>query len=386
MPSDPLSSLLAPLARWRGLFGPPTVKVPARDPLTDLMSRQAWMVEAEQASEAGEGMLVVLDLDHFKRHGERLGTKGADELLVAAAARLRGALPPTARLARLGGDEFGVLMPGADPATARHAVQVALDALRWPMTVGGTVVEVTASAGLARLTPTSRGGLGEALSTADAALYAAKDRGRDCPVLFDEGLRRIITARRQLAVTLTEVQARCEALEAEARTDALTGLPNLRVWQALAATPARSDPEGGTDLIAFVDIDHFGRYNHAHGDDAGDEALRRVAQALRATVRTGDIVVRKGGEEFVVVMPGVREVDQSAAGRRLVDAVGAMRLPHLDAPESRFLSVTVGLASGEAGLPWERLMTAAADQVMNAKVNGQRGRVHATRVILARSR
>jgi diguanylate cyclase (GGDEF)-like protein len=85
-------------------------------------------------------------------------------------------------------------------------------------------------------------------------------------------------------------------------TDALTGLPNRRalaerapdLWQAASR-------ERRMVAALAIDLDHFKIVNDAHGHAAGDELLRRVADALRTAVRTDDLVARTGGEEFVVL-------------------------------------------------------------------------------------
>lgn len=94
--------------------------------------------------------------------------------------------------------------------------------------------------------------------------------------------------------------------ERAASTDYLTGLANRRAFADEGARLLREASERSKSLaLAVVDIDHFKRINDRHGHDVGDDALRHVADLLRRIVRTSDLIVRQGGEEFVVVMAGI---------------------------------------------------------------------------------
>ncbi|HET6997596.1 MAG TPA: diguanylate cyclase [Solirubrobacterales bacterium] len=96
-------------------------------------------------------------------------------------------------------------------------------------------------------------------------------------------------------------------VEALARSDALTGLPNRRTLdEQLPREMARARRAESDLCLAIVDIDHFKAYNDSHGHLAGDEMLRRCAVAWDAELRGEDTIVRFGGEEFLVVLPDTR--------------------------------------------------------------------------------
>jgi diguanylate cyclase (GGDEF)-like protein len=101
-------------------------------------------------------------------------------------------------------------------------------------------------------------------------------------------------------------------LERLSRTDSLTGLPNRRQAEAFAAAYHREFEEAGrVYAVAMLDVDFFKRINDRHGHEAGDFLLTRLGREMTALVRPGDMTARWGGEEFLLVLPGV---DAAAAG------------------------------------------------------------------------
>lgn len=93
-------------------------------------------------------------------------------------------------------------------------------------------------------------------------------------------------------------------VEALARSDSLTGLPNRRALdEQLPREMARARRAESHLCLAIVDLDHFKAYNDTHGHLAGDEILRRCAIAWDSELRGADTIVRFGGEEFLVVLP-----------------------------------------------------------------------------------
>jgi diguanylate cyclase (GGDEF)-like protein len=115
-------------------------------------------------------------------------------------------------------------------------------------------------------------------------------------VLFAAGallLRRLREGNRALARTN-------EQLNQLARRDALTGLANRRHFQAAVHEPRGATPRG---LLMLIDIDHFKQINDRFGHAAGDTVLVEVARRLRGALRDDDLIVRWGGEEFLVHVP-----------------------------------------------------------------------------------
>lgn len=159
------------------------------DALTMLPNRQHFYDELQRARARGDdaGIAVVfIDIDTFKQVNDAFGHDCGDELLVAVARRLRGAVRPSDVVARFGGDEFLVLANGLD--AGRDAAQLAwrlVNALRAPFSVAGEEVAVTASFGVAYSDdPTEPDE--DLVRKADAAMYSAKQRGRNRVSVFGE--------------------------------------------------------------------------------------------------------------------------------------------------------------------------------------------------------
>jgi diguanylate cyclase (GGDEF)-like protein len=273
--------------RWKRKLGlgatPPDAPDPRRsyrDDLTDLSSRAVMHDTLVAALRSGaKGAVVTLDLDNFKYFNDRHGHRVGDELLRGVAARLRETLAMASCLARAGGDQFIAFLPDLTLAEALLKAQDCVAAMREPMALASGSEIVTLSAGVATL-----GGqtVDEVWRACDAALHAAKARGRDRVVAFDDDTRRIAASRRDLTSTVMELQERNRALREEARTDALTGLRNrLALDELLHAAAGDGDRRVQRAAVAFIDVDHFGNYNHVHGDAAGDDALRAVAHAIK---------------------------------------------------------------------------------------------------------
>lgn len=170
---------------------------------------------------------------------------------------------------------------------------------------------------------------------------------------------------------ITEQRHATEVLAYQAHHDALTGLPNRslfldRLEQALAA--ARR--QGSTLAVAFVDLDRFKLVNDTLGHAAGDTLLRAVAQRLRGCLREMDTVSRMGGDEFLLLLPGVRTVrEASRVARKVISALSpAFEVVGRDL----FVTASVGLSVYPADAPDAQHLLSHADQAMyQAKAAGK---------------
>jgi len=141
------------------------------DPLTGLMNRRSFLREAIGRSEPH--VLVLVDIDHFKRVNETLGHDGGDQVLRVFADALRHSVPPEALLARFGGEEFAVLAPAAAIALP-ETILMQIRAATMPFDLA-----VTASLGSECGAIASEADWKLLYRSADDALFAAKRAGRD---------------------------------------------------------------------------------------------------------------------------------------------------------------------------------------------------------------
>lgn len=144
----------------------------------------------------------------------------------------------------------------------------------------------------------------------------------------------VVTA---LAGALIWQTHRVEHYRRLATVDELTDIFNRRKIERLLREAVRRSfsTEYPVSLI-ILDIDHFKQFNDTYGYNTGDAVLRGVAAVSRQTLELGDLIGRWGGEEFVVILPGVGEADASRIAERL-------RLQVAAHPHSHNLRVTVSL-------------------------------------------
>jgi diguanylate cyclase (GGDEF)-like protein len=167
------------------------------DPATGLANRRELMRSLDDALDAkASGVLLLLDLDHFKRVNDLHGHLAGDQLLKTVAECLSRAAPKAACCARIGGDEFALLLQGARAEEAEEIARAILARLSTPVFVGGAQVAISASIGLAMLTRSASEE--DVLRQSDVALYAAKRSGRNGLAWFDRELELELAGRLQL--------------------------------------------------------------------------------------------------------------------------------------------------------------------------------------------
>jgi diguanylate cyclase (GGDEF)-like protein len=168
-----------------------------------------------------------------------------------------------------------------------------------------------------------------------------------------------------LAIDNAHVRAR---LEHQASTDALTGLYNHRTFHdRLRQEVMRASMERDTVSLVMIDLDDFKKVNDVYGHGIGDQLLLQVADVLRSSVRTNDVVCRVGGEEFAVIMPSGEVESSLALAERLSAELGS-----LEAEAAGPLTVSTGIAvSPEHAANPRELVACAEAAMMTAKARGK---------------
>lgn len=169
-------------------------------------------------------------------------------------------------------------------------------------------------------------------------------------------------------------------LRAQSERDPLTHLSNRRHFLAVMEQrrqQADAGPEGFHGALMMVDIDHFKNVNDWHGHAAGDAVIVEVARRIRAAVRDTDLVVRWGGEEFLVFSPELPGTDLALMADRILRGIGGEPIMTGEGPLR--VTASIGFASfplgGSVGaclrLQWEQAVNWADMVLYKAKAEGR---------------
>ncbi|MCL4801320.1 MAG: EAL domain-containing protein [Burkholderiales bacterium] len=176
----------------------------------NLLSDRLGQAVALAAREGRQVAVLFADLDRFKLVNDTYGHQLGDELLAMVGERLRGLVRSSDTVARVSGDEFVVVLPDVEHADAAATVaQKMLARLGTPFVLGGQELSLSASVGIA-LYPADGADAESLLKAADAALYRAKDLGRDAYCFFTSEMERRSHARMQLQTDLRRALEREE--------------------------------------------------------------------------------------------------------------------------------------------------------------------------------
>lgn len=178
----------------------------------------------------------------------------------------------------------------------------------------------------------------------------------------------------QMALAIANLLLR-DTLKEESIRDGLTGLYNRRFLEtSLALEVARAGRSGVALSMMMVDVDHFKRFNDAHGHDAGDAILRAVGRVLSEHVRSGDIACRFGGEEFALLLPGANDDVALERAERLRDGIESVTFVHFGVTLPT-VTASVGVATVSGTLTTPEALVRRADEALYAAKEAGRNRV-----------
>jgi len=181
-------------------------------------------------------------------------------------------------------------------------------------------------------------------------------------------IAQLAEAHSQLEHRTEQLEDLQDALRDQAERDWLTGLHNRR-YLARELDRLDGQPTLGPFSVAVLDLDHFKAINDRHGHDVGDRVLQRLATLLTAALRGSDRVVRTGGEEFVLLMPGADERSALIGCERVRRAV--REAPWQEIAEDLGLTASIGVASARAATDLRHLLMLADRRLYDAKHAGR---------------
>ncbi|MNN14709.1 Phytochrome-like protein cph2 [compost metagenome] len=184
----------------------------------------------------------------------------------------------------------------------------------------------------------------------------------------DEAYRALRVSQQQLLDTNLVLQRLMHS-------DGLTGLSNRRHFdEYLELEWRRAMREQAQLSLLMIDVDYFKSFNDTFGHLAGDEALRKVAEAIRAScARPSDLPARYGGEEFALVLPNTSPGGARLVAEKLRQTVASMNIAHTMPNPDSVLTVSIGLATLTPGIGshCRQLISAADKGLYLAKNNGR---------------
>ena len=171
----------------------------------------------------------------------------------------------------------------------------------------------------------------------------------------------------QLAVALERAKAQERASELELRsiTDDLTALPNFRYLQErLPEELNRSRRYNHPMSFLMIDIDDFKAYNDRNGHPAGNVALQVTAHCLKEALRSADVAMRYGGEEFCILLPQTGLEEARTIAERIRQRVRTWDFPHGESQPLGRVTVSIGVSTFSESVDTADKITAAADRAL----------------------
>ncbi len=192
----------------------------------------------------------------------------------------------------------------------------------------------------------------------ERVVVSGRDEITALEISFNSMLQDMEKSRRELLIAQ-------KTLEHHATHDALTGVLNrAAILARLRVEMIRARREAGWAGVMLIDLDHFKRVNDTFGHPTGDDVLRAVMESVKQTIRPYDFVGRYGGEEFLVVVPGVSEQEAMTVAQRVCNGVAKLQI----APR---VTVSIGVTATNGTEDEKQALLAADTALYSAKQLGR---------------
>lgn len=184
---------------------------------------------------------------------------------------------------------------------------------------------------------------------------------------------------RNVSERTSELEQANKLLNEMTLLDPLLGIGNRRAMEIdIKSTHDISERYEENYAIAMIDVDNFKLYNDFYGHQEGDEALRKVTQSIKSTIRTTDRIYRYGGEEFLVLMPKTSLDGAKGLAQRVIGGLESENIPHCKSPFN-VITASCGLSiyTNEDNInetKWEDIVK-SADEAMYVAKNAGRNQV-----------
>ena len=171
-----------------------------------------------------------------------------------------------------------------------------------------------------------------------------------------------------------ETKKLMETLRESSLRDPMTGLNNRRFLEEYVDTLVANSQRRKTDLaVLMLDLDFFKMVNDTYGHDAGDAVIRALAKLLRQSVRASDLVIRYGGEEFLIVLADTAPADADLVGEKIRAAVEQLEVQASNVVLRKTISIGIADFPNDSDTFWQAVKF--ADVALYQAKEGGRNRV-----------
>ncbi|QNM96519.1 sensor domain-containing protein [Chitinimonas koreensis] len=259
-----------------------------------LLADRVELALARAQRDDGSLALLFIDLDRFKTVNDSLGHAVGDRMLRTVARRLEDTVRESDTVCRLGGDEFVLLLPDCDMAGAAAVAEKLIGAVAEKMAFDGLTLTASASVGIA-LYPADAGDYDTLLRHADAAMYRAKEKGRDTYCFYRRDMNEGAARRLEIEAALRDALALGQLL---LHYQPQTGIPDGRLYGLEALVRWRHPEWGMVSPAQFIPVAEESGLIDAIGRWVLDQACRQLAQWQAAGLAVPRVAVNLSARQF----------------------------------------------------------------------------------------